>query len=219
MLHIFLSNRPGDVRYGTTGKPVPGYELRIVDEDGHAGRSRARSASCRSTGPTGADVLLEQPREEPRHLRRRLDAQRRQVHAATPTATTSTAAAPTTCSRCGGIYVSPFEVEAALMTHRAVLEAAVVGHADERRARQAQGLRRAQGRAQQRQRWPRSCRSTSSPARAVQVPALDRVRRRAAEDRHRQDPALQAARARRWRYHSGHHAGWPAPRNLRRSTS
>jgi benzoate-CoA ligase len=31
----------------------------------------------------------------------------------------------------GGIYVSPFEVEAALMTHESVLEAAVVGHADE----------------------------------------------------------------------------------------
>ena len=27
MLHIFLSNAPGDVKYGTTGKPVPGYEL------------------------------------------------------------------------------------------------------------------------------------------------------------------------------------------------
>jgi benzoate-CoA ligase len=32
MLHIFLSNRPGDLRYGTTGRPVPGHELRIVDE-------------------------------------------------------------------------------------------------------------------------------------------------------------------------------------------
>ena len=35
MLHIFLSNRPGHVRYGTTGQAVPGYQLRIVDEDGH----------------------------------------------------------------------------------------------------------------------------------------------------------------------------------------
>ena len=34
MLHIFLSNRSGEVRYGTTGKPVPGYELRVVDEQG-----------------------------------------------------------------------------------------------------------------------------------------------------------------------------------------
>ena len=35
MLHIFLSNRPGDFRYGTTGKAVPGYELRLVDEQGN----------------------------------------------------------------------------------------------------------------------------------------------------------------------------------------
>src|SRR5580700_10299843 len=35
MLHIFLSNRPGDVRYGSTGTAVPGYELRIVDELGN----------------------------------------------------------------------------------------------------------------------------------------------------------------------------------------
>ena len=34
MLHIFLSNRPGDVRYGTTGKPVPGYEVQLRNESG-----------------------------------------------------------------------------------------------------------------------------------------------------------------------------------------
>ena len=34
MLHIFLSNRPGAVRPGTTGVPVPGYDLRIRDEEG-----------------------------------------------------------------------------------------------------------------------------------------------------------------------------------------
>ena len=34
MLHIFLSNRPGHVRYGTSGSAVPGYELRCVDENG-----------------------------------------------------------------------------------------------------------------------------------------------------------------------------------------
>jgi 4-hydroxybenzoate-CoA ligase len=34
MLQTFLSNRPGDVRYGSTGKPVPGYAVKIVDESG-----------------------------------------------------------------------------------------------------------------------------------------------------------------------------------------
>jgi benzoate-CoA ligase family protein len=34
MLHIFLSNRPGEVRAGTTGMAVPGYQLRILDDSG-----------------------------------------------------------------------------------------------------------------------------------------------------------------------------------------
>ena len=34
MLHIFLSNRVGEVRPGTTGVAVPGYDLRILDDDG-----------------------------------------------------------------------------------------------------------------------------------------------------------------------------------------
>ena len=33
MLHIYCSNRPGDVRPGTSGRPVPGYELRLLDEE------------------------------------------------------------------------------------------------------------------------------------------------------------------------------------------
>ncbi|MCX7257887.1 MAG: benzoate-CoA ligase family protein, partial [Polaromonas sp.] len=36
MLHIFLSNLPGQVRYGTTGWPVPGYEVELRGDDGHA---------------------------------------------------------------------------------------------------------------------------------------------------------------------------------------
>jgi 4-hydroxybenzoate-CoA ligase len=36
MFQTFLSNQPGDIRFGTTGKPVPGYELKIVDEHGTA---------------------------------------------------------------------------------------------------------------------------------------------------------------------------------------
>ncbi len=47
MLHIYLSNRPGDVKYGTSGKPVAGYDLRLVDDDGRSSRGAARWASCR----------------------------------------------------------------------------------------------------------------------------------------------------------------------------
>ena len=45
MLQTFLSNRPGDIRYGSTGKPVPGYEARIVDENGPRAAAPTRSAN------------------------------------------------------------------------------------------------------------------------------------------------------------------------------
>ena len=52
MLHIFLSNAPDDVVYGTSGTPVPGYEVRLVDgEDrdvrvGEIGELLVKGASC-----------------------------------------------------------------------------------------------------------------------------------------------------------------------------
>src|SRR5258708_18216978 len=50
MLHMFISARPGDVRYGATGKPVPGYELRLVDEQG-APVGRAGASPAPTGGP------------------------------------------------------------------------------------------------------------------------------------------------------------------------
>src|SRR5947208_477869 len=51
MLHIFLSNRPGDVRYGTTGKAVAGYRLRIVDDEGRP-VADGESGELQIAGPT-----------------------------------------------------------------------------------------------------------------------------------------------------------------------
>src|SRR6266581_658468 len=34
LLHIFLSNAPGDIKYGCSGRPVPGYKVRLVNEAG-----------------------------------------------------------------------------------------------------------------------------------------------------------------------------------------
>src|SRR2546428_435430 len=53
MLHIFLSNRPGDVRYGSTGKPVPGYDVRLVDEEGTP-VAKGDIGELQVSGPTGA---------------------------------------------------------------------------------------------------------------------------------------------------------------------
>ena len=74
----------------------------------------------------------------------------------------------------GGIYVSPFEVEACLVTHAAVLEAAVIGVADARRLVKPKAyvvLKPGQQASAE-----DDCKARQGRARALQVPALDRVR-------------------------------------------
>jgi 4-hydroxybenzoate-CoA ligase len=128
MLHIFLSNRPGDVVYGTSGKPVPGYDVRLTDEagaevaDGEVGELFVR-------GPSAAEGYWNQR-----------DKSRGTFHGEwTRTGDKYTRDASGRYTYCGrtddmfkvsGIWVSPFEVEAALLADPSVLEAAVVAHAD-----------------------------------------------------------------------------------------
>jgi len=128
MLHIFLSNRPDDIRYGATGKPVPGYELRIVDaEGGDIGDGEPGELIVR--GPSAAEGYWNQREKSRRTFRGEW----------TYTGDTYTRDADGYYRYCGrsddmlkvgGIWVSPFEVEEALIGHPAVLEAAVVGHPD-----------------------------------------------------------------------------------------
>jgi benzoate-CoA ligase family protein len=128
MLHIFLSNRAGEVKYGTTGKPVPGYECKLIGDDGQPVK-KGEMGELLIKGPTAA-IMYWNNREQ----------------------SCSTFLGPWTRSGdkymedeqgyyvyCGrhddmlkvsGLYVSPFEVEVALATHPEVLEAAVVAWPD-----------------------------------------------------------------------------------------
>jgi 4-hydroxybenzoate-CoA ligase len=128
MLHIFLSNRPGAIRYGTTGRAVPGYEVLVVDEGGH-GVPPGTPGELIVRGPSAADGYWNQRAKSRATFRGEW----------THTGDTYIEEADGTFRYCGrrddmlkvgGIWVSPFEVEAALISHPAVLEAAVVGHAD-----------------------------------------------------------------------------------------
>jgi benzoate-CoA ligase len=129
MLHIFLSNSPGDVRYGTTGKPVPGYDVKLVGENGMAvkpgemGELLVRGPSSavmywNNRAQSRATFLGEWTRSGDKYMQ---DADGYYVY----------------CGRqddmlkVSGLYVSPFEVEAALGTHPDVLEAAVVAWPDD----------------------------------------------------------------------------------------
>jgi benzoate-CoA ligase len=128
MLHIFLSNRPGDVRYGTTGLPVPGYEVRLIDENGQPSPPD-EPGELQICGPTSASFYWNNRVKSrgtfqgvwtssgDKYLR---DADGYYVYAGRSD----------DMLKVSGIYVSPIEVESTLVTHDAVLEAAVVGKED-----------------------------------------------------------------------------------------
>jgi 4-hydroxybenzoate-CoA ligase len=127
MLHIFLSNRPDDIRYGTTGKPVPGYEVRILEAGGEVAEGEPGELVVR--GPSAADGYWNQRAKSRNTFRGEW------THTG-DTYTSDAAGYYRYCGRSddrlkvGGIWVSPFEVEEALIAHPAVLESAVVGHPD-----------------------------------------------------------------------------------------
>jgi benzoate-CoA ligase len=128
MLHIFISNRPGEVLPGSSGRCVPGYQVQLVGDDGvpvgdgEVGDLEVRGASAavgywklpglwHATFGSGwvrtGDKYLRRPSGELVYSGRRDD-----------------------MLKVGGIYVSPLEVENALLAHPAVVEVAVVGAAD-----------------------------------------------------------------------------------------
>ena len=129
MGHIYISNFPENVKYGTTGKVVPGYEIRLMDDEGNEVRKRGEMGEVHVRGPTSA-IMYWNDRERSRQTflgewmrtgdKFLQDDDGNYVY----------------CGRrddmlkVSGMYVSPFEVEGALCTHAEVLEAAVVAWPD-----------------------------------------------------------------------------------------
>lgn len=128
MLHIFLSNRPDDVVYGTSGMAVPGYDLRCVDEAGHdiapgeVGELLVRGASA-------ADGYWNQ-RAKSRATFEGVWTRTGDKYSITEEDRFVYCGRTDDLFKVSGIWVSPFEVEQALVAHDAVLEAAVVARRD-----------------------------------------------------------------------------------------
>ncbi|BDB28034.1 acetyl-CoA synthetase [Cupriavidus sp. TA19] len=128
MLHIFLSNRPGQVRYGTTGWPVPGYTIELRDESGQPVPD-GEIGDLYIQGPSAA-MLYWANLEKSRETFRGGWTKSGDKYVRNPDGTYSYAGRSDDMLKVSGIYVSPFEVEATLVQHPAVLEAAVVGVPD-----------------------------------------------------------------------------------------
>jgi 4-hydroxybenzoate-CoA ligase len=128
MLQTFLSNRPDDMRYGSTGKPVPGYDAKILDESG------------RELGPGEiGELAVRGPSAGEGYWNQRAKSRRTFAGEWTLTGDKYFRDPEGYYHYCGrtddmfkvsGMWVSPFDVEAALVSHEAVLEAAVIGKED-----------------------------------------------------------------------------------------
>ncbi len=128
MLHIFLSNAPGDVHYGTTGRAVPGYEVKLLTESG-ALAPAGEIGDLYIKGPSAALQYWGQ-RDKTRATFQGEWTKSGDKYSVDANGCYVYAGRSDDMLKVSGIYVSPFEVEATLMEHPAVLEAAVVGHED-----------------------------------------------------------------------------------------
>jgi benzoate-CoA ligase len=135
MLHIFLSNRPGDVRYGTTGKPVEGYRLELRGEDGSPVPD-GEIGDLFIDGPSAALMYWDNP-EKTRDTFQGNWTRSGDKYSRDAEGYYTYAGRSDDMLKVSGQYVSPFEVEGTLVQHPAVLEAAVIGALD------AHGLQRA----------------------------------------------------------------------------
>ncbi|MSQ20334.1 MAG: benzoate-CoA ligase family protein [Betaproteobacteria bacterium] len=131
MLHIFISNEPGQVRYGTSGQPVPGYRMRLVN-DGGAEAALGEVADLYISGPTAASGYWNN-RDKTRATFQGEWVRSGDKYSRDADGYYTYAGRSDDMMKVSGMYVSPFEVEGVLMTHATVLEAAVVGQEDQDR--------------------------------------------------------------------------------------
>ncbi|MCP5272817.1 MAG: benzoate-CoA ligase family protein [Burkholderiaceae bacterium] len=128
MLHIFISNRPGDVCYGTSGWPVPGYTIELRGEDGGPPPD-GEPGDLYIQGPSAA-MMYWGNREKTRDTFQGGWTKSGDKYVRNADGTYTYSGRSDDMLKVSGIWVSPFEVEATLVQHPAVLEAAVIGVED-----------------------------------------------------------------------------------------
>jgi benzoate-CoA ligase len=129
MLHIFISNHVNDVRYGTSGKAVPGYDIEIRDDVGGVIAKAEQLGDLYVRGPSSA-LMYWNDRARSRESFQGGWTKTGDKYYRDPNGYYVYAGRSDDMLKVSGQYVSPFEVEATLVEHPAVMEAAVVGLPD-----------------------------------------------------------------------------------------
>lgn len=128
MLHIYLSNLPNRVRYGTTGWPVPGYALSLRDDAGNS-VADGEVGDLFIQGPSSA-LMYWGNREKSCETFQGAWTRSGDKYVRNEDGSYTYSGRSDDMLKVSGIYVSPFEVESTLAQHPSVLEAAVIGAPD-----------------------------------------------------------------------------------------
>ena len=129
MLHVYLSNRPEQVRYGTTGWPVAGYDIDLRDENGGPVPD-GEPGDLYIHGPSSA-LMYWGNRTKTRETFQGGWTKSGDKYVRNADGSYTYGGRSDDMLKVSGIYVSPFEVEATLVQHASVLEAAVIGVTDD----------------------------------------------------------------------------------------
>jgi benzoate-CoA ligase len=128
MLHIYLSNRPGQVNFGTSGWPVSGYELVLRDESG-AEVNLGEIGELYVKGPSSAVMYWDKPQKtKETFLGDWVKSGDKYTQNSDQSYTYS--GRSDDMLKVSGMYVSPFEVENTIAKHPSVLESAVIAKID-----------------------------------------------------------------------------------------
>jgi benzoate-CoA ligase family protein len=127
-LHIFIGNRLDDYRPGTSGKPVPGYEAKVLDNDGKPVRT-GESGALWVRAESAAKYYWNKPEKTAETMVEGW-LNTGDTYREDPDGFLIYDGRSDDMLKVGGIWCSPIEIESCLISHPAVLEAAVVGQAD-----------------------------------------------------------------------------------------
>lgn len=128
-LHMFLSNRPGQVKYGTSGVAIPGYTIRLVDPEGND-VPQGEIGEMIVDGPSAANEYWNQ-REKSRMTFRGPWTWTGDKYYIDEDGIYHYCGRSDDMFKVSGIWVSPFEVESALISHPSIVEAAVIPFEDD----------------------------------------------------------------------------------------